>query len=104
MNCPRCQRENGLGAKFCEACGTPLARSCPSCQTLVPTSAKFCPECAHPFPGSAADARFGSPRTYTPEYLGERILASRAALEGERKLVTVLFADLKGSTELLADR
>ena len=45
-----------------------------------------------------------APLTYTPPYLAEKILTSRSALEGERKLVTVLFADLKGSMELLADR
>jgi class 3 adenylate cyclase len=44
------------------------------------------------------------PLTYTPSYLAEKILTSRSALEGERKLVTVLFADLKGSMEVLADR
>ena len=53
-------------------------------------------------PGSAA--RFGAPEAYTPKHLAEKILTSKAALEGERKLVTVLFADLKGSMELFADR
>jgi class 3 adenylate cyclase/tetratricopeptide (TPR) repeat protein len=48
--------------------------------------------------------RFASPGTYTPQHLAERIISSRGALEGERKQVTVLFADLKGSMELLADR
>jgi class 3 adenylate cyclase/tetratricopeptide (TPR) repeat protein len=48
--------------------------------------------------------RFGPPESYTPKHLAERILTSKAALEGERKQVTVLFADLKGSMELLADR
>jgi class 3 adenylate cyclase len=51
-----------------------------------------------------AQARFSSPDTYTPKHLAEKILISKAALEGERKQVTVLFADLKGSMELLADR
>jgi class 3 adenylate cyclase/tetratricopeptide (TPR) repeat protein len=48
--------------------------------------------------------RFGSPESYTPKHLAEKILTSKSALEGERKQVTVLFADLKGSMELLADR
>jgi class 3 adenylate cyclase len=48
--------------------------------------------------------RFASPKTYTPKHLAERIINSKAALEGERKQVTVLFADLKGSMELMADR
>ena len=49
-------------------------------------------------------ARFDAPESYTPKHLAEKILTSKAALEGERKQVTVLFADLKGSMELLADR
>jgi class 3 adenylate cyclase len=54
--------------------------------------------------GAAAPARSPSPETYTPRHLAEKILTSKAALEGERKQVTVLFADLKGSMELMADR
>jgi hypothetical protein len=68
--------------------------------------AKFCPECSHPTPSAvqAATIRCTSPEGYTPKHLAEKILTSKAALEGERKQVTVLFADLKGSMELLADR
>src|SRR3989442_110754 len=57
-------------------------------------------------PGAAAPVATPAPAplTYTPPYLVEKILTSRSALEGERKQVTVLFADLKGSMELLADR
>ena len=51
-----------------------------------------------------AASRFTSPETYTPKHLAEKILTSKSALEGERKQVTVLFADMKGSMELLADR
>ena len=58
-----------------------------------------CPPASHPHP-----TRTRAPLTYTPPYLAEKILTSRSALEGERKQVTVLFADLKGSMELLADR
>jgi class 3 adenylate cyclase/tetratricopeptide (TPR) repeat protein len=58
----------------------------------------------HPSPAVEPAGGFVSPRTYTPPHLAERILTSRTALEGERKQVTVLFADLKGSMELLADR
>ena len=105
MPCPRCQRENRPQAKFCEECGAPLARSCGHCGAALSTSAKFCSECGRatgvpPEP----EARFASPHAYTPKHLAEKILTSKSALEGERKLVTVLFADLKGSMELLADR
>ena len=70
-------------------------------------TAKFCPGCAHPTrlaPQGAGAPRLTSPERYTPKHLAARILSSKAALEGERKQVTVLFADLKGSMELVADR
>ena len=104
MKCPRCQQENPPQAKFCVECAAPLARTCGNCGTPLPTAAKFCPECAHPAGTPAAQPRFASPEAYTPKHLAEKILTSKSALEGERKQVTVLFADLKGSMELLADR
>src|SRR5262249_11146637 len=105
MKCPRCQQENPPQAKFCLECATPLALRCANCGTQLPPAAKFCFECATLVAGrGSAIPRFVSPEAYTPKHLAERILNSRAALEGERKQVTVLFADLKGSMELLADR
>jgi Adenylate and Guanylate cyclase catalytic domain/Double zinc ribbon len=106
MKCPRCQHENRPGAKFCEECGAPLARACVNCGAQLSATAKFCSECAHPAGPAApvAPQRFGAPEAYTPKHLAEKILSSKTALEGERKHVTVLFADLKGSMELLADR
>jgi predicted ATPase/class 3 adenylate cyclase len=105
MKCSRCQHENRSGAKFCEECATPLARACSNCGSPLSATAKFCPECAHPVAGvTPPEARFASPQSYTPKHLAEKILTSKSALEGERKQVTVLFADLKGSMELLADR
>ncbi len=104
MRCPRCQHENPPQAKFCIECAASLARTCPNCGTPLPAVAKFCPECAHPAGAPAGEPRFASPEAYTPKHLAEKILTSRSALEGERKQVTVLFADLKGSMELLADR
>jgi Double zinc ribbon len=109
MKCPRCQHDNRPGAKFCEECAAPLARACANCGAQLSPTAKFCSECAHPTGSTSASTgpttpRFTSPESYIPKHLAERILNSRAALEGERKQVTVLFADLKGSMELLADR
>src|SRR5215467_6611915 len=105
MKCPRCQHENRPGAKFCEECAAPLARTCSNCGSQLSATAKFCSECAHPVAGATpAGAPLASPRDYTPKHLAEKILTSKAALEGERKQVTVLFADLKSSMELLADR
>ncbi len=105
MKCLRCQHENQSDARFCEACAAPLGRSCSNCGVPLRDTAKFCPSCAHPAVPTASTAqRFGSPDTYTPKRLAERILTTKSVLEGERKQVTVLFADLKGSMELLADR
>jgi class 3 adenylate cyclase/tetratricopeptide (TPR) repeat protein len=106
MNCARCQHDNRPAARFCEECGTRLARACASCGAELSPTAKFCPECGQAADREALPAppRLARPDTYTPGHLAEKILLSKAALEGERKHVTVLFADLKGSMELLADR
>ena len=104
--CPQCQHDNPGDAKFCVECGLRLALKCLTCGTELPSGAKFCKECGRAVgkPAPSPPIRFGSPDSYTPQHLAERILTSKAALEGERKQVTVLFADLKGSMELLADR
>jgi class 3 adenylate cyclase/predicted ATPase len=105
MRCTRCQQENPPQAKFCLECGTVLALKCAACGTELPAGAKFCLECGQSVsPQPAIATRFVSPETYTPKHLAEKILTSKSALEGERKQVTVLFADMKGSMELLADR
>src|SRR5499426_907443 len=105
MKCPRCQHENPSQAKFCLECGARFAHRCSHCGTDLPTGARFCLECGQAVGGpSAGQDRFSSPESYTPKHLAEKILTSKNALEGERKQVTVLFADLKGSMELLADR
>jgi hypothetical protein len=103
MRCPRCDTENPAGMKFCGQCAAPLVSVCPTCRAANPPGHKFCGQCAAPL-SKAAEPRFGSPEFYTPKHLAEKILSSKSALEGERKQVTVLFADLKGSMELLADR
>src|SRR5678816_3986635 len=106
MTCSRCRSDNRAQAKFCEQCGSRLTASCSSCGAELSPTARFCAECGHPVaPATPPPAgRFASPESYTPKHLAERILTSKTALEGERKQVTVLFADLKGSMELLADR
>ena len=102
MTCPRCQAENDAGARFCEDCGARLEAACPSCGIPVTPGKKFCRSCGAAL--TPEPSRFTSPESYTPKHLAEKILKSKAVLEGERKQVTVLFADLKGSMELLADR
>src|ERR671930_1995698 len=104
MRCPACQHENSEAAKFCEECGQRLRLRCPSCGFELAPSAKFCPECGRRLGSSTTSidikAQFGSSQAYTPKHLAEKILTSRSALEGERKQVTVLFADVAGFTTL----
>src|SRR6516162_2229862 len=106
MQCPRCQAENREGRRFCAKCAAPLTVACPSCGFSNEPGEDFCGGCGAPLTvaGRPTQPRFASPQTYTPKHLAEKILTSKSALEGERKQVTVLFADLKGSMELLADR
>ena len=99
MRCPHCDADTPDGAKFCGECGTPLQPRCPQCGADTLPRAKLCGAC-----GTQLTAQSPAPLRYTPGYLAEKILTPRSALEGERKQVTVLFADLKGSMELLADR
>ena len=101
MRCPRCSQDNVAGARFCSACGERLERVCSACAYVNVPSARFCGGCGAAL---AALTPFGAPSAYTPGHLAGRIRTSRAAMEGERKQVTILFADLKGSMELLADR
>ena len=107
MKCLRCQHDNRVEARFCEECATPFTRPCPNCGNLGLPGAKFCSQCAHPIGLSGehrATNRFLSPDNYTPKHLAARILTSKGEFEGERKQVTVLFADIVGSFEIIADR
>ena len=83
-----------------------MSPQCPSCYQPLVEGQKFCRNCGAAVAPitSLVSNRFGSPQEYTPGHLAERILLSKEAVEGERKQVTVLFADLKGSMELLAER
>jgi class 3 adenylate cyclase/tetratricopeptide (TPR) repeat protein len=89
MKCSRCQHESPPTAKFCGACGNAVDRACDACGAALPSSARFCPACGRP--------------TGTILHADAAARLPPAALEGERKQVTVLFADLKGSMELVAD-
>src|SRR5205823_4438304 len=76
-----------------------IARACPTCQAVLSSSARFCDACGQrlePTPGPAGP----DPRSYTPDHLAEKILRDRTAMEGERRTVTVLFADAVGSTPI----
>jgi hypothetical protein len=111
MRCPSCGFENPEGMNFCGRCGTTLSPRCPHCDFENPPGFAFCGKCgaslADPAPVAHSPSLTGTiPRLHTPipDHLAGKILHSRGALEGERKQVTVLFADLKSSMELLADR
>ena len=99
MNRASCGHENPAQAKFCLECGGRLGHRCAACNAQLPRGAKFCLECGTPA-GTSAPGPFRDPRSYTPKHLTEKILTSRSTLEGERKQVTVLFADVKGSMDL----
>ncbi len=98
MRCPSCERENQADARFCSGCGVPLCVVCAQCGRANDDDARFCNGCGAKL--AANQVRSSAPRDYTPHHLAESILTQRAALEGERKLVTVLFADVKGSMEI----
>src|SRR5574341_1268701 len=106
MICPSCRSENSPSAAFCDECGARLESPCPKCGEPNRQTAKFCRNCGQtinqtaltaPAPAAGAPA----PDTYVPKHLAEKILALRHTLEGERKQVTVLFADIRGATKLL---
>src|SRR5216683_8254967 len=113
MRCLSCQFENPPAMKFCGQCGAQFAQLCPRCGAENQPTFKFCGQCGTalttpPPPGAdtAGDpAQLPRPQAaerqgYTPPHLAEKILKSRSALEGERRQVTVLFADMAGFTSL----
>ena len=101
MRCPQCGHDNPDGVKFCGECGTRMEGLCPGCGTSNPPTNKFCHQCGQALaPPPTSAARFASPQSYTPPHLAEKILTSRTALAGERKQVTVLFADVSGFTSI----
>ena len=101
MKCPQCQHENRPQAKFCEECAAPLVRACVNCGSELSATAKFCSECAHPVAAGIVPQRpIVSVEAYNPKHLSEEIPTSKSTLEGERRQITVLFADLSGFTHL----
>jgi class 3 adenylate cyclase/tetratricopeptide (TPR) repeat protein len=97
MRCLNCGHNGPEESQFCEACGTPLSVTCRACGRGNTPSARFCIRCGVALVPEGAPAV--APGGLIPRHLRERILSSRHVLAGERKRVTVLFADIKGSTE-----
>ena len=106
MRCTKCGTESTTSRKFCAACGSPLSSRCPKCGAENAPSSAFCEDCGTALAGHAASAATSSPQAastapnirVTPEQPD-----ASTTLDGERKTVTALFADIKGSTELMAD-
>src|SRR5262245_22621378 len=129
MPCPSCGSDNPAEMNFCLECATPLKHSCSACGFDNPPQAKFCGKCATPLTGTSKKKRrkgetgkrekkgpasrvqspASKPIDYTPHHLAQRIVAEGNALEarvtpdGERKTITALFADIKGSMALIED-
>ena len=98
MNCPQCQQANPDAAKFCHACGYGLGAPCENCGAGLPADARFCTQCGHIVAGSTPTDRDRVSRAAaaTPRPLAEKLRA--APMTDERKLVTILFVDIVGST------
>ena len=102
MKCPKCQFDNRGDALFCQECGQTLELACPQCGKKLPPAAKFCIGCGQALAveDHTTPPDYSKPHSYTPKFLADKILTSRSAMEGERKLVTVLFADVANFTSL----
>src|SRR5262245_3090654 len=105
VTCPSCRASNDSGRRFCAECGAGLTVPCAACGAANEANVKFCGSCgiAITLPITPPDRTCASPASYPPRNLAQSILTAKGALEGERKQVTVLFADLAGSS-LLAER
>ena len=106
MICSQCHTDNPVDAVFCDECGASLDALCSQCQEPNRRSAKFCKKCGQKMvdtatPSGALLSPSGSAATAAPKLVAEKILATRRFIEGERKQVTVLFADIRGSTSVI---
>jgi class 3 adenylate cyclase/tetratricopeptide (TPR) repeat protein len=99
MKCANCGAENREGAKFCNECAAPLETSCPRCGSRNKPGAKFCDECGTSL-GASAAASLNKPNDPSIRVKDSAVAEN---LDGERKTVTALFADIKGSMELMED-
>jgi ribosomal protein L40E len=101
MRCSKCGTNNPSTNNFCAKCGNALAKHCVKCNAENPPTSDFCGKCGAPLANGAdaAAAISSAPGLSSPE----QTFADSAALEGERKTITVLFADIKGSMELIED-
>ena len=102
MKCPQCSTDNSETRKFCRECGEKLLLECPKCNYENLPGDKFCGDCGFDLskPDESPTIDYKEPQSYTPKHLVDKILKTRSAIEGERKLVTVLFADVANYTSM----
>ena len=102
MKCPKCQTDNPETRKFCRECGLNLSQVCPQCGSENLPEDKFCGDCGQALveTKAAPPIDYSEPQTYTPKFLADKIITARTSIEGERKLVTVLFADVANYTSM----
>ncbi len=104
MRCQSCNYDNPADAAFCEGCGTRLELLCPACKAPVSAGARFCKKCGAALgPANPSASATVSASSTRPQIVIAADSAAPSALDGERKTVTALFADIKGSTELMED-
>ena len=106
MRCTKCGTESTTSKRFCTECGNPLSRRCPKCAADNKPTSKFCEECGTALTGDAASAAASTPEAASTApniRLAPEQSDVSTTIEGERKTVTALFADIKGSTELMED-
>ena len=109
MKCPECQSENRDGIKFCEQCGAKMEMECPNCNAKIPLGKKFCGDCGHgltlPFESKTRtlsfDEKIARIQKYLPSGITEKVLSQRDRIEGEKRRITVLFADMENFTPLV---
>ena len=102
MLCAKCSNDNPADASFCEGCGAKLEVVCSTCQTLASPGARFCKKCGTAFAATRSDSSPSSPSDSLVIVTADAGSAPEA-IDGERKTVTALFTDIKGSTELMED-
>ena len=102
MKCPKCQTDNPQGMKFCGRCGGKLEKVCPKCNFSNPLDFMYCGKCGNTLEElqTVPSIDYSKPKSYTPKSLADKILTARSSIEGERKLVTVFFADVANFTAM----